>query len=308
MRFRSSRRTGIVWTQPLRVSQTTALETLGATDHEPVALVIHQDVSLLKEAERLKDEFITLAAHELRTPIAAILGYAQMLQPRSGGSVGTLDDTSDRQADKRLDQWRQEAAESVLQATQRLVALTDDLLDATRLQAGRLELRPEPSDLVALARRVLRRLQGATTRHTLELSTPNEFVVVDVDVGRIEQVLTNLVHNAIKYSPAGGTITVTVTEEPAMGGHPGQATVAVHDSGIGIPAGDQARLFGRFARAENARTGGIEGTGLGLFLCRELVERHGGSIWFESTTHPEHSRYNLLFHAAPGERRHRRKS
>ncbi len=261
--------------------------TPGATDSEPVALVIHQDVSLLKEAERLKDEFITLAAHELRTPIAAILGYAQMLQPRSGGNPGTLDDTRDQHADERLEQWRQEAAESVLQATQRLVALTDDLLDATRLQAGRLELRPEPSDLIALARRVQRRLQGATTRHTLELSTPNEFVVVEIDVGRIEQVLTNLVHNAIKYSPDGGTITITVTEAPAVGGDPRHATVTVHDSGIGIPVGDQARLFARFARAENARTGGIEGTGLGLFLCRELVERHSGRIWFESTTHPE---------------------
>jgi signal transduction histidine kinase len=142
--------------------------------------------------------------------------------------------------------------------------------------------------LVALARRVLRRLQGATTRHTLELTTPNEFVVVDIDVGRIEQVLTNLVHNALKYSPAGGKITVTVTDEPSVGGHPGYAMLSVHDSGIGIPASDQARLFGRFARAENARTGGIEGTGLGLFLCRELVERHGGRIWFESTTHPKH--------------------
>src|SRR5262249_9181090 len=157
--------------------------------------------------ERLKDEFITLAAHELRTPIAAILGYAQMLQRRSSNRA-TLDETRDQHPEDELDQWRQEAAENVLQATQRLVALTDDLLDATRLQAGRLELRPEPSDLVALARRVLRRLQGATTRHTLELSTPNEFVVADIDVGRIEQVLTNLVHNAIKYSPAGGTVTV----------------------------------------------------------------------------------------------------
>src|SRR6185437_8364236 len=109
------------------------------------------DVSLLKEAERLKDEFITLAAHELRTPIAAILGYAQMLQPRGSSNLTTLADTRDRQSDvgtdDGLEQWRQEAAENVLQATQRLVALTDDLLDATRLQAGRLELRPEPSDL-----------------------------------------------------------------------------------------------------------------------------------------------------------------
>jgi len=185
---------------------------------EPVALVIHQDVSLLKEAERLKDEFITLAAHELRTPIAAILGYAQMLQPRppSGDpGVGKEAGGEGETPSASLEEWQREAAESVLQSTQRLVALTDDLLDATRLQAGRLALHPEPGDLVALARRVLRRQRGAAVRHTLELAAPGNYVVVEMDAGRIEQVLTNLVHNAIKYSPAGGVITVTITVDGA---------------------------------------------------------------------------------------------
>jgi PAS domain S-box-containing protein len=235
---------------------------------EALALVVQEDVSVLTDAERVKDEFIALAAHELRNPMASILGFAKMLQPRVDAHANTSFPP----------EWQQEAAECVLKSTQRLVALTDDLLDVTRLQAGRLELYREPSDLVALARRMTRRLSGATTQHELRLEAVADYIVVNMDVKRIEQVLSNLIHNAIKYSPAGGVITVSVSEDTqANHGH-----LAVSDHGIGIPASDLGQLFGRFARAENARQSGIEGTGLGLFLCRELIECHGGQIWCES--------------------------
>ncbi len=235
----------------------------------PMALIVYQDVSALKEAERVKDQFVALAAHELRNPMAALKGFATMLQSddRSAGS-GYAVEVEELQADAVLE---------IQRATDRLVALTDDLLDVTRLQAGRLELHPEPHDLIALVRRVVKRLAVTTESHTIRVAAEADFLVVDIDVRRMEQVVTNLLNNAIKYMPDGGAIAVTLREFPL-----GYAELAVRDSGIGIPEAEQGRVFGRFARAANARAQGIHGTGLGLYLCRELVERHGGRIWFDS--------------------------
>ena len=307
---------------------------------ERAALVVLQDVTALKEAERVKDEFITIAAHELKTPMTAVKGYTDMLRRRStststtdngetaataatANAAATSEEWSAADADAptpapALAPWQLDALETIDQATDRLVELTDDLLDVARLQANRVELHLEPHDLLALARRVAKRLQFSTTRHTLRVESAAdaaaaaahtdahaddtgthadthaeeghahadthahaeaEYVVARLDVRRVEQVVGNLLSNAIKYSPQGGPITVTVRAEGARG----EAVLTVRDRGIGIPAAQQARLFARFARADNARAAGIGGTGLGLYLSRELVERHGGRIWFEST-------------------------
>jgi PAS domain S-box-containing protein len=234
---------------------------------EPVALVVHQDVTALKEAEHLKDEFIGIAAHELRTPLAVLKGFAQTLLIQTARGKGP-----------ELVDWQTEALQSIDQASGRLVDLTEDLLDVTRLQAGRLSLHLVPTDLVALTRRVVTRLQMTTEQHTLSILTPVEHLVTQVDPRRMEQVLSNLIGNAIKYSPEGGPIEVTIQEEEQA--H--EALLCVSDHGIGIPAQQHTLVFGRFARTDNARAYGIGGSGLGLYLCRELVERHGGRIWFES--------------------------
>lgn len=238
-----------------------------AGTEEPAAIVVHQDVTALKEAEQLKDDFIGIAAHELRTPLAALKGFAQTLLVQSARGRGA-----------KLSDWQLESIQDINQATLRLVELTEDLLDVTRLQAGRLTLHREPTDLVALARRVLTRLQATTEQHTLSLHSALEHFVVSIDARRIEQVLTNLIGNAMKYSPQGGPIEIAIRAEVEQ--H--NAILSVSDCGIGIPLHQQARIFGRFERAENARAYGISGTGLGLYLCRELVERHGGRIWFAS--------------------------
>ena len=232
---------------------------------EPAALVVHQDVSAMKEAERHKDEFIAIAAHELRNPLAVLKSYAQALlfQARRGRGHELAD-------------WQREALQNIDQATHRLVDLTEELLDVTRLQAGQLALHPEPTDLVALTRRVAARLQVTTERHPIAIHAAQEHFVAEVDPRRIEQVLGNLITNAIKYSPEGGRIDLTLREDPQA--HTVELCVA--DQGIGIPACQQARIFGRFERADNARK--IDGTGLGLYICRALVEQHGGRIWFES--------------------------
>lgn len=234
---------------------------------EPAAIVIHLDVTALKEAERVKDEFIGIAAHELRTPLAVIKGFSQMLlmQTRRGKGPALAD-------------WQTEAIADIDSATNRLVELTEDLLDVTRLQAGRLELQREPADLVALVKRILARFQMTAENHHLVLDVMQEHLVCNIDPRRIEQVFSNLINNAIKYSPQGGPISITLAED----GGQCNALFTIEDQGIGIPENQHGRIFSRFMRADNTQMHDIKGTGLGLYLCRELVERHDGRIWFKS--------------------------
>ena len=267
--------------------------------HEPLALVIQQDVHVLKEAEYLKDEFIGLAAHELRTPVAALKGAVGTLLLQTGQGRGTP-----------LADWQQEMLQDIDVATDRLTGLTDELLDVTRLQAGQLQLHPAPTDLGTLVRRIMQRLQSTTNRHQLTLTIAQtsgrlragkqatkrsvqpvepETIIATVDAARIEQVMLNLLSNAIKYSPAGGQIPITIAWQSAKenGSAPADRNTAwveiqVQDHGIGIPLEQQSLIFGRFVRADNAHKAGIGGSGLGLYISRGLIEQHGGELWFDS--------------------------
>jgi PAS domain S-box-containing protein len=234
---------------------------------ERVVLLVFYDVARLKEAEALKDQFIGLATHELRTPVTVIAGYTDLLLKRAA-----------RTEKHRLDEWQISKMHEMKLAAQQLANLTEDLLDVTRLQAGQFRLDLHSTDLVALTRQVVERLQTTTTSHQLSFHTVLEHLWAAVDALRIEQVLSNLLSNAIKYSPKGGPIEVTLQEEMQTK----QAYLSICDHGIGIPREQQAYLFTRFMRADNARAARIRGTGLGLYLCQELVERHGGHICFDS--------------------------
>ncbi len=221
----------------------------------------------LKEAEYLKDEFIGIAAHELRLPLAVLKG-----------AVGTLLLQTSRGHGPSLAEWQEEMLHDLEQATDRLTDLTDNLLDISRLQAGQFCLQRTPTNVVSLIQRVVERLQQTTTRHPLHVHTAQATLQASIDPRRIEQVLTNLVSNAIKYSPLGGPIEVSVEcakDSPLV-------EIQVQDRGMGIPRHQQAQIFGRFMRAENAQAAGINGTGLGLYLCRALVEQHEGHLWFTS--------------------------
>jgi PAS domain S-box-containing protein len=235
---------------------------------EPAALVVMQDITPLKEAEQLKDRFIGLVAHELRNPLAALKGFAQTLLRHSQGDKGTA-----------LASWQRESLTEIDVATDRLNRLTEDLLDVVRLQAGRLVLYHESIDLVEMTRRIIAQMGQSSDRHQLTLVTSLSHVQAQVDGGRIEQVLMNLLTNAMKYSPDGGIVEVTLQVVPEKQ----EALISIRDQGIGIPQAEQVHLFGRFVRASNGESQGINGTGLGLYLCRELVSQHGGDIWFEST-------------------------
>jgi PAS domain S-box-containing protein len=235
---------------------------------ERVVLVVHQDVTALKEAEALKDQFISLATHELRTPVTVMAGYADLLLKQSKG-----EERNERQQCK---------LRAIKEAALHLAKLTEDVLDVTRVQAGQFQLRRSSTELVTLTRQVVEQLQTTTDHHQLSIQTALAHLWAFVDAFRVEQVLSNLLTNAIKYSPQGGSIEVAIGKDEETS----EARFSVRDHGMGIPQEQQAHLFGRFVRAENVQTARIPGTGLGLYLCRELVERHGGHIWFQSEEHP----------------------
>jgi PAS domain S-box-containing protein len=217
-----------------------------------------------EEAVRARDTFLSIAAHELRTPITALKGTAQLLLRRQ--SRGSLDADHLADALRKLDH-----------SADRLVELTGDLLDVARIRTGQLPLDPRPIDLVALVdAAVVQARVRADDGHRLTLDAPAGVPTVVADAGRIEQVLTNLLDNALKYSPAGGAVAVAVRAEGAG------AAVAVRDGGIGLPSGAAEAIFAPFGRAANAAASRLPGMGLGLFICRSIVERHGGWIAAES--------------------------
>lgn len=234
-----------------------------------------------EEAVRARDQFLSIAAHELKTPVTALKGTAQLLQRRH--ARGVLD--ADRLA-RMLTIFELSA--------DRLAQLTDDLLDVARIRTGQLPLTPRPTDLVALIREALTRASeqlGARQRLILEARDPIE--PVWADAGRIEQVLTNLLDNAMKYSPDDGTVTVTVAAES------GGVVTRVRDDGIGLPPGVEETIFTPFGRAANAMVGSMPGMGLGLYICRNILDRHGGWIRAESDGERRGTTLSFWLPAAP---------
>jgi signal transduction histidine kinase len=215
----------------------------------------------LLELDRLKDEFVWSASHDLRTPLTAITGYVDLL----------VEDGTDEQTHRYL--------EIVQRNVRRLRELVDDLLLAARLQVGaKLELERGRVDLAVLGRETLEsaQLEADAAGVTLELVAPPELPLVDGDAERLERVLANLVANAIKFSPAGGRVELT------LGAASDTVVVAGRGEGIGNPEEVRERLFDRFYRSQAALERRLPGTGLGLYIAREIVEAHDGSITVRS--------------------------
>jgi signal transduction histidine kinase/DNA-binding response OmpR family regulator/cell division protein FtsL len=227
-------------------------------------LYIFHDVSHEREVERLRNEFFSMVSHELRTPLTSIKGYVDLLQSGAAGKV------SPEQG---------EFLDIIKTNTDRLVKLINDLLDLSRIDAGRLDLRLQSVDVGLLVRQVVNTLRplldGKHQHVTLDLAPHTPLVWADND--RVVQILTNLISNAHKYTPAGGKIAITVRP---LDSH---VRVDVQDNGIGISPEDQLHLFSRFFRAKNRETQQSAGTGLGLAITRSLVEMQGGEIFVTST-------------------------
>ena len=223
-----------------------------------------RDITRFREADVLKDTFISVVSHELKTPISIIKGYAETLR---------------RPEARRNPALVEEMLASITEESDRLARLVDDLLDASRLQAGGLPFRDvEDVDLRFVARRVIERYTPQTSHHQLILDfvPADDFPTVSGDPQRLEQVLDNLVSNAIKYSPRGGVVEIK-GEASAV-----EVVISVRDEGIGIPLEEQERIFTRFHRVESPETRAVSGTGLGLYLTRAIVQAHGGRCWVDS--------------------------
>lgn len=214
------------------------------------------DITERKERERTKDEFISMASHELKTPITSLKGFAQLIRRR----------------------LKQQGMNELVQYLERmqtqldtLTKLVNDLLDVSKIQAGRLDYAQESVDLDALIYEVVEFLQQTTTTHTIRLRGASSVHIVG-DRDRLNQVFTNLLTNAIKYSPQAKTVDVQIVPSAEM------VTISVRDYGVGIAPAHQGKIFDRFYRVQASRDKTFPGLGMGLYISQQIVERHGGKL------------------------------
>lgn len=222
------------------------------------------DIEEVHELAAERDTFLAAVAHDVKTPLTAVRGQAQLMQRRLQRRGAIDPETLGR------------ALQAVIEAGDRAAALVDEMVDTARLGAGTsLELRRAPTDLVDLARIAAAEGQRSSDRHEFAVASPHADLIADVDGARLGRVLGNLVENATKYSPDGGRVEIRVERED--GGEGPVAAISVEDWGLGIPAGDIERIFERFRRGGNV-AGRISGAGIGLSGARQIAEAHGGSL------------------------------
>jgi signal transduction histidine kinase len=224
----------------------------------PIAMM--QDITYLKELDKMKSDFVSTVSHDLRSPLTNISGYALLL-PEAG----------------ELNQTQQEFVEGIKQSAARMTTLIDNLLDLGKIEA-RVGMEMKPCQLVTVINKAVESLreQTKTKKIVLQLDLPPELPLVQGNLVRLDQIVSNLVDNAIKFTPEGGMVTVSAKEEK------GEVVVEVKDTGIGIAPEDQVHLFEKFYRVGGEETSNIEGTGLGLAIVKSIVEGHGGRLWVKS--------------------------
>jgi len=208
----------------------------------------------------VRRDFISNLSHELRTPVASLKALTETLL------LGALDDPP----------AARHFLEQVNVELDALAQMVNELVQLSQIESGQVSLNLRPGSVRELMLSAAKRmqLQADRARLTLRVDSPSELPVVRMDVARLEQVLVNLIHNAVKFTPPGGEIVLTAETVP------GAMLFAVRDTGIGIPPEDLPRIFERFFKTDRSRAGG--GTGLGLSIARHIVESHGGKIWAES--------------------------
>jgi signal transduction histidine kinase len=219
----------------------------------------------LKLATELEDQFITVASHEFKTPMTAISGHAQLLLRR----LSRVQELSSEMELIRI------SIESIDGQTRRLNALVNELLELSSIRAGKMDLHMEKCDVVDIGRQVVEQESFLTDR-SIALIAPSTPIMLQADCTRVNQVVVNLVDNALKYSSPQSHVEVQMSQNENV------ALIEVRDCGPGIPEDQQAHLFEPFYRGPYLQASPKSGLGLGLTICKEIVEHHGGRIWFES--------------------------
>jgi signal transduction histidine kinase len=217
-----------------------------------------------REAARARDRFLAVAAHELRSPLTATKGFAQLLLRRAARTPSG-------------EEWIA-PLRTIDNQVNKVATLVNRLLDVSRIQENRLQLQLEPDDLLAVVREAVAEQQLVAEGRRIILTCPLSELPGVWDRARLGQVLTNLLDNAVKYSPDDGEISVTLEQDNLAR----EVIISVHDDGAGISADGRARLFERDFRASDAASSGLEGMGLGLYVAKGIVDAHGGRIWLES--------------------------
>lgn len=217
----------------------------------------------LQRLDEAKDEFVSMASHQLRTPLTSVKGYISMVLEGDAGKITSMQ--------------RQLLGEAFI-SSERMVHLISDFLNVSRLQTGTFILEKKPVDLAKIVTQEVESLQTTAKAHDLKLHyrAPSYFPILNIDEGKIRQVLMNFIDNAIYYSEPNTTINISLTVDGAY------AVLEVKDTGIGVPKEEQAHLFSKFFRATNARKQRPDGTGVGLFLAKKVITAHGGSMVFSS--------------------------
>jgi signal transduction histidine kinase len=218
-----------------------------------------QAVEQLERLNRAKSEFVSIVSHEFRTPLTGIQGFSEMM----------------RDEELTMEEMREYAGD-INKDSQRLNRMINEMLDLDRMESGRMTIRPEPIDLNSVVDDVAGRVRPNAPNHTLTLDLQPDLPQVQADRDRMTQVASNLLNNAVKYSPTGGRITVTTRADGP------ELRLDVRDEGLGIPPDALETIFERFSRVDSLATKDIQGTGLGLPIVRQIVQLHGGKVWAES--------------------------
>ncbi|OGG57441.1 hypothetical protein A2853_03700 [Candidatus Kaiserbacteria bacterium RIFCSPHIGHO2_01_FULL_55_17] len=226
-------------------------------------ILTFQDITREFVMDRTKREFVSIAAHQLRTPLTGMAWAAETLLSGAKGALGTA---------------QKELVERGLNAIHGMVGLVNDLLNVTRIEEGRFGIKTEVQSLAPLLERVMTTLQKEALKKNIHLRAEiaEDLPPVAIDASKMEFVFDNIIDNAIKYTPAGGSVRVRMEKEG------GDARVTVSDTGIGIPAGDRERVFTKFFRSQKALSYHTDGSGLGLYVARNIIQQHGGRISFET--------------------------
>jgi two-component system phosphate regulon sensor histidine kinase PhoR len=240
------------------------------------AVAVLNDITHVKQIDRLKDEFVSVVSHELRTPLTSIKGYTQHLLRRMERQAQAIGSDRDPGAPSPLASYEYRSLSIVQSQAEHLERLVNDLLDLSHLQRGRLPLHPAPFKLGDVLAEVVRWAQISTEQQVIQLEIHADDTTVVGDRARIMQVIGNILDNAIKYSPEGGVVKASLDANPL------EFVISIADQGIGINPDAQEQIFDRFYRVNDLISRQYSGIGLGLYVARAIVEAHGGRIWVES--------------------------
>ena len=225
-------------------------------------IIVYRDVTRDREIDRQKSEFVSVASHQLRTPLTSIKWFLEMMLDGDAGAV------SEEQKD---------LLEQVSESTERMIGLVNTLLNISRIESGRVKVDPQPTDLNHLIETIVQEQLPIASQRRVSLKVDkSDLPVINIDQKLVQEVFANLLSNAIKYTPAKGKVTLKARIDGEY------IEFAISDTGMGIPEKDKEKMFHKFFRAENAVVRETEGNGMGLYVCKSIVELSGGRIWYDS--------------------------